>query len=421
MNKKHVPSLSVTLGGHLVGMLGADANGRIFFEYDSAWLAGGFDLAPYTMQFAPGLQAAHDNTFDGLHGPFADSLPDGWGLPLMNRALKREPGWSPHEITMLDRLAFIGKRAMGALEYHPEIDLGTEPPFDLARLAEQAVLVLEGSLEEVARSLVIHGGSPGGARPKVTVALRETDGACMSGNQTLPAGFEHWLVKFRSKDDPIDSGRIEKAYAAMAALAGLHMPPTRLIETAVNGVSETYFAVKRFDREGDARIHMLSMSGHLHASHRMPSLDYEGVIAATRRLTQSAAEARKAFLLMVFNTVAHNRDDHAKNFAFLHTNAGWSLSPPFDLTMSAGMGGQHTTAINGSGNPTRKDIEQVAAFSAIGNAGEVLDAVLEAAGHWKRLASEFGVSRAQTTEIGEAIEGMRVRVGLKAGAKPGRR
>ena len=420
MYKKHITGLSVSIAGRPVGNLGADASGRIFFAYDGAWLANGFDLAPYTMRFLPGLQAAHDNTFDGLHGPFADSLPDGWGLLLMDRALKQDPGWAPREITMLDRLAFIGTRAMGALEYRPEIDVGVEPPFDLARLAADAELVLEGSRDEVVRSLVIHGGSPGGARPKVTVALRESDSACVSGNAPLQPGFEHWLVKFRGKREPIDSGRIEKAYAAMAELAGLRMPPTTLIDTVVNGVPESYFAVKRFDRRGAAKIHMLSMSGHLHASHRMPSLDYDAVIAATARLTQSAVEARKAFRLMVFNVLAYNRDDHAKNFAFLRPESGWTLSPPFDLTMSYGMNGQHTTAINGSGDPSRKDVERVAHVADISDANDVLDEVLEATGHWSRLASEFGVTREQTEEIGEAIESMRAKIGLKTAMKPGR-
>jgi len=417
MSSKHISNLLISLAGRPVGKLATDSMGKIFFEYDAAWLASGFDIAPYTIRFGSGVQAAADNTFGGLHGPFYDSLPDGWGLLLMDRALKQDLGWPVHEITMLDRLAFIGCRAMGALEYQPEIQIDAEPPFDLAQLAANAELVLEGAQGDVVQSLVIHGGSPGGARPKVTVARHDANGTCVSGNAPLRSGFEHWLVKFRGKADPIDAGRIEKAYAAMAELAGLHMPPTTLIETAVNGRNEAYFAVKRFDRDGDVKIHMLSLCGHLHASHRVPSLDYDAVIAATARLTESAVEAQKAFRLMVFNAVAYNRDDHSKNFSYLRTESGWTLSPPYDLTMSYGMSGQHTTAISGSGDPDRKDIERVAHVADIDDASAVIDAVVEATGYWSQLADEFGVTHDQKEEIGDAIERMRAKIGHHPGAR----
>lgn len=411
MKTKHVRRLAVSMEGSRVGALASDERGWIVFQYDPGWLRAGFDIAPHTMRYVLEPQLAHDTTFDGLHGVFYDSLPDGWGLLLMDRALKMAFGWDRPSITMLDRLSYMGSRAMGALVYEPEIGPDQDLGIDLASLALAAETVMEGRDDQVLRALFIHGGSPGGARPKVTVARRSSDGACASGFRPLDPGFEHWMVKFRSRDDAIDTGRIEYAYSRMADAAGLQMPPAEIVEVDVAGRREAFFAVKRFDREGEKRIHMMSLCGHLHASHRMPSLGYEAILAATLRLTGSAQELRRAFRLMLFNAITHNRDDHSKNFAFLRRDGVWRMSPAFDLTMSEGMAGQHSSDINGSGDPQRKDVLALASRFSIGDASAITEQVIEAAGLWPKLASECGVSSEQSLQIGRLIDRMRSRLG----------
>ena len=275
---KHMQKLQVSMAGVAVGTLAQTERGQIWFEYDTSWIQSGFALSPTpSFELQLGAFKATNNTFDGLHGVFNDALPDGWGLLLMDRALKNKLGWDVHEITPLDRLAYIGNRAMGALEFKPSIenDEHTGAP-SLAGLAEDALLVQEGSAVEVLRALTIHGGSPGGARPKVTLAL-DSDGGdvVMSGFEKIPANFDHWMVKFRSKNsDPACMGRIELAYAKMAALAKVDMPPSRLISANVRGIEEAFFAVKRFDRDKNKKLHVISLGGMLDASHREPCLDY---------------------------------------------------------------------------------------------------------------------------------------------------
>ncbi|HSV54946.1 MAG TPA: type II toxin-antitoxin system HipA family toxin [Burkholderiaceae bacterium] len=423
MKQSHVERLRVRIGENTVGRIAITAQGRILFEYDAQWLSHGFDIAPYTVRFGPGPQAPASDVLSGLHGCFYDSLPDGWGLLLMDRAFREAFSWSPVESTALDRLAYIGARGMGALIYEPEIDLAasglTAGKLDLGSLAAAADLFLEGSASDVLKELYLHGGSPGGARPKVAVGRHPGDGRCISGFDALPDGFEHWLVKFRGIGDGLSTGRAEYAYAQMAREAGLDMPPTALIEVQVPVAgrkkrTEHYFGVRRFDREGNRRIHVLSLCGHLYASHRLPSMDYSGVLATTSRLTSSAAETAKAFRLMVFNAVTHNRDDHTKNFAYLRTDSGWRLSPPFDLTYSAGPANHHATAIGGGVDPTQADILKVAAENNVRNAKTIVEEVVTAVGQWKSLASTWEVPKVEAAAITNEIERLRSLVGSPA-------
>ncbi len=419
----HVRQLRVTLDGRLVGRLASSARGQVWFEYDARWLGDGFDIAPHTMPFVPGSQQATSPLFDGLHGVFNDSLPDGWGMLLMDRAVRQSLGWSRHEALPLDRLAYLGERALGALSYEPELKLPEpdedDPAVDLARLAQAAHQVLAGDEAEVLNELLIHGGSPGGARPKVTVARRPSDGTCVSGFAPLQPGFEHWMVKFPGRADSAQAGRIEFTYAEIARRAGLTMPPSALLEVpqltpsgrASRRAPQHFFAVKRFDREGDQRIHMLSLSGHLYATHLAPSLGYDTLMAATLRLTQSVQEVAQAFRWMVFNAVMHNRDDHSKNFAFLHHHGRWHLSPAYDLTFSPGIGGQHSTDIHGSGHPQRSDALAVGRSAGLADPGTIIDEVVEAAGAWTRLADRNEVTGDERRAIGTAIQTMRRRMG----------
>jgi serine/threonine-protein kinase HipA len=396
---KHVERLKILCDGTLVGMLALAGKGKIVFEYAPQWLAKGFDVAPRSLNFSGAPQYAKDPLFDGLHGVFNDSLPDGWGLLLMDRAFKQHYGWARHEITPLDRLAWIGNRAMGCFEYQPEMSAErVDDLVDLANMAAAADRILAGSAEEVLSALRIQGGSPGGARPKVTVALSTDSGnsvnsaPCLSGFGVLPAHYRHWLVKFRSKEDPPDMGRAEKTYADMAALAGVAMPPTALLPVLVDGRQETFFAVQRFDRNGAQKRHVITMAGLYYANFRLPCLDYQDVLGATAILTKDKRQIERCFRLMVLNVLTHNKDDHAKNFSFILQDGAWELSPAYDLTFNHGMSGEHMTAIAGSGNPGPAGLLKIAEVFHLADAEKIIDEVRHAVAQWERLAQANEVS-----------------------------
>jgi serine/threonine-protein kinase HipA len=405
--------LRVHLSGVPVGRLAMNAQGEIVFQYEESWIQSGFDLSPGTLPFnGEANQSVRPGEFEGLHGVFNDSLPDGWGLLLMDRALKQHKNLDPHEINPLYRLAYLGHRCMGALEYEPEIlpELG-ELSIDLERIASESEGMLQGVSTEVIEELRIYGGSPGGARPKVTVAFNDDMTMCCSGFKDIPVGFSHWIVKFRNASrqgnaDPSDIGLMEKAYAEMASEAGLIMPKTDLLNMRVNRNKESYFAVKRFDRAWNRKIHFLSLSGYAHANHRVPCLDYgSGVFAATKKLTRSTEEVAKAFRLMVFNIFAHNKDDHAKNFAYLYDSEAkqWTLSPAFDLTFNYGMSNFHTTSINGSGNPSYSDIKKLGEQFGIKQWAIICDEVRGAVSKWASFASQYGLTKTRIGEISKAL------------------
>lgn len=374
------------------------------FEYDPGFLRSGLQLSPFHLPLQPGVHVAPPTPFGGLHGVFNDSLPDGWGLLLMDRAFRKR-GISRESISVLDRLSYLGRRGMGALTYRPETGPEDEQDaLDLAELAAQSERLLEGSGEDVLPELMRAGGSPGGARPKVVVAFRERDGALLSGSDEVPRGYRAYIVKFGAREDPPDAGAIEFAYAGMARAAGIDMPPTRLFETRDGG---RYFGVERFDRTEEGRRHVHTLAGLLNADHRVPSLDYEGYLRATWTLTKRHAAVTAAFRRMVFNVLAHNRDDHTKNFAFLLQPDGeWELTPAYDLTFSSGPGGEHNMAVAGEGRmPGEREFADLAARMNIParEARQVQDQVAAAVADWPQYAREAGVSRAWITRIRERL------------------
>ena len=218
----------------LVGTLLAQGAG-LFFEYADSWLKDGLSLSPFRIPFQTGLFEHKDRPFGPLPGLFEDSLPDGWGHLLMDRHF-RSLGRSPATIGPLERLAWLGNRTMGALTYHPPATRERDDtPFLLEQLARQTRELLAGTSHEVLPQLLLAGGSPGGARPKVLVGCSEDGKSIRSGEDDLPPGYEHWLIKFPSNEDAPDAGAAEFAYSLMAQAAGVAMPTTRLFETPQGG------------------------------------------------------------------------------------------------------------------------------------------------------------------------------------------
>ncbi len=386
-----------------VGTLAEAARGRIVFEFDEAFLATGWALSPWKLAARPGLVEHTDRGFGPLFGVFDDSLPDGWGLLLMDRWF-RSRGVDPSTLSVLDRLAYLGTRTMGALTYHPPADADDAPSrVGLVELAAQAEQVI-GAEGEVLPELRRAGGSPGGARPKVVVGVRGHQ--VLSGVDELPEGWTHWLVKFAIGTDGADDGRLEHAYMRMAEAAGIVVPHHRLFAQG------RFFGVQRFDREGPSgRLHMHTLGGLLHADYRVPSCDYDQLLRVARALTGDVRAVTECFRRMVFNVVAHNRDDHAKNFAFLMDAHGqWSLSPAYDLVFARGPGGEHTMTIDGEGKtPTKEGVLRLGARHGIDRAAalEIIERVHDAVAGWRALARDSGAQAKRVKAIGEAHRPLR--------------
>ncbi|MEI6644578.1 MAG: type II toxin-antitoxin system HipA family toxin [bacterium] len=371
----------------------AEEGRAFFFEYDEAFLSRGYALSPFKLPLLPGLQ-----TFARLPGVFDDALPDGWGRLLMDRFF-RQQGRSSSALTELDRLAWLGEGAMGALSFHPP-DRGAEEVlagFDLGRLAKEARSVYEGDAAVVLPELMRAGGSPGGARPKVLIGVCGKD--ILSGTFDYPDGYEAWMVKFFARTDSPDTGAVEAAYAGMAQAAGILFPPCRLFSVKEGD----FFGVKRFDRVGRRRIHMHSLANLIGADFRVPCCDYQDVLKVVRVLTGNQEDVRRAYRLMLFNVIAHNRDDHVKNFSFLFKpEDGWSLSPGYDLTFSEGPGGEHTTSVCGEGRtPGLSQVKRVAAGVGIdeSDAIQMIDEVRSVISSWPSYALKFGVRKSNRDRI----------------------
>lgn len=411
----HVMAVEVLLAGVRVGELVSAPRRGTFFAYDEQWLATGFNLSPLNMEFKSSPQAAPDpHLFGGLMGVFADSLPDGWGMLLMDRFFLHDRGIDRRAITPLDRLAYMGDRAMGALEYRPVLEKSeVDSSLDLERLYQAALEVYEGDTGATLDALRLAGGSPAGARPKVVVALSQDKQRCASSFKTLAEGYAHWLVKFRAPDEHRDTGAIEYAYAQMARRAGVEMAEPALLTVQAEGGVERFFAAKRFDRDGARKIHMLTACGMLYADYRAPSLDYGDLLRATWAITGHAGEVEKMARLMVFNALAHNHDDHAKNFAYLFDQGRWLLSPAYDLTFARvrGMADEHTTAFAGSGLPTRKALRKVCETFSFLKVDQYIEQTLDVLAGWRGVCRELDIAEQQAAEIQRALEQICTRLG----------
>ena len=348
MNK--IKSLQVFYNEKKVGTLALMKNNIVAFEYDSNWITNGFSISPFSLPLKKQVFIPRIDPFDGLYGVFSDSLPDGWGRLLVDRMLNSQ-NINPREISQIDRLAIVGETGMGALSYKPEYNLLEDKDYqeDYDNLALSCKKILNTEHSADLDNLFRLGGSSGGARPKILTKIDNED----------------WIIKFPSSLDDNNIGELEYLYSVCAKKCKIDIPETKLFPSKI---SSGYFGIKRFDRKklstGTIRkLHMISVSGLLETSHRIPNLDYNDLMQLTLNLTKSFEEVEKLFRLMCFNVFSHNRDDHSKNFSFIYNEDlnKWELSPAYDLTYSYSINGEHATTINGNGvNPGLNDILKVA-------------------------------------------------------------
>lgn len=410
----------VRLWGRTIGAVVLEEGERVAsFEYDRDFALSGIQVAPVHMPLPGGRRQVYRfpdlprQTFHGLPGMLADALPDRFGNALIDAWLASQ-GRAPESFDAVERLCYVGRRGMGALEFEPVIGpraTGSQrvDVEALVRLASR-VLTQRGDFQaslnhEGLRDILRVGTSAGGARAKAVIAWNRRTGEVRSGQLDVEPGFEHWLLKFdgvsgnrdRELADPQGYGQVEYAYYLMALDAGITMSECRLLEEG----GRHHFMTRRFDRTPDGdRLHMQSLCALAHYDYNAAgAYSYEQALQLIRRLGLPMADIEQQFRRMAFNIVARNQDDHTKNIAFLMDRAGrWSLAPAFDLTYSYNPDGawtsSHQMTLNGRQDGfTREDFRACARLAAMkrGRADRILDEVVETVVRWSGFADRAGV------------------------------
>lgn len=395
-----IPTRAITayLWGHRVGALFFGADGYSRFQYFPDFVRTGIEIAPFEMPLSGRVYSAADfelprNAFWGLPGVFADSLPDSFGNKLVAEWMVRN-GYSLADISPLDRLAYVGSRGMGALVYEPEFgpEMRIPTAIDMRLLVEEARLALNADLSKLdgpdaLREIMKVGTSAGGAQAKAIVAWNREKDEFLAGQENLPAGFEHWIIKFTSSDDP-EWGEMEYGVYRKAVAAGIMMSECRLYE--LDGIR--HFMTRRFDRDGANRhlVQTYCALRHLPPGKTPVALcRYEGLFDTIVRLGLDYEAREQMFRRMAFNVLIGECDDHAKNFSFImkEDGTGWQLAPAYDLTgyrfsvsdqSFAEWSNRHALSVNGKFSAiTDEDILAVGEHFGIGNARTLLRKVRE--------------------------------------------
>lgn len=413
---------AVKLWNKQIGAVAWDESRRCGnFEYEEDFVRSRIELSPLVMPLERGriysFPALAWETFHGLPGMLADSLPDKFGTALINAWLASQ-GRTPGSMNPVERLCYIGTRGMGGLEFSPDtgpkksksnvvyvdklVELAGEI---LTRREEFSVSIEDKEKTEALRDILRVGTSAGGARAKAVIAWNPDTDEVRSGQIETEKGFSYWILKFdgvsgnkdKELEDPRGYGLIEFAYSKMASKAGIKMSECRILEEE----GRKHFMTKRFDRtEGGEKIHMQSLCAMAHYDFNLArAYSYEQALGAMQKLDLTMDEKEEQFRRMVFNVVCRNQDDHVKNIAFLMNKAGeWRLSPAFDVTYSYNPSGkwtgQHQMSINGKTDDFElEDFEACANTASLkrGRYKEILDQVQTAAQDWPGMAKEVGI------------------------------
>ena len=411
----------IQLWGRTIGAVSLEDGAQTAaFEYVPAFVGSGIQLSPLRMPLAQTVYRFPElapQTFHGLPGLLADSLPDRFGNALIDQWLALQ-GRKPEHFNAVERLCYVGSRGIGALEFKPLLG----PRSRAARRVDVAALVqlasdvltqrqgLRASLKRPERQRALEdilrvGTSAGGARAKAVIAWNPATNEVRSGQVAAGSGFEYWLLKFdgvsgnkdKELDDPTGFGAIEYAYALMAQAAGITMSECRLLEE--NG--RRHFMTRRFDRtENGGKLHMQSLGALAHFDYNLAgAYSYEQALQVIRQLGLPMSTVEEQFRRMLFNLVARNQDDHVKNIAFLMDPQGrWSLAPAFDIAYSYNPNGtwtaQHQMTVNGKRDGfTLADIRACAKAAMLkrGREQSLLEEVSAVVRRWSEFAEQAGV------------------------------
>ena len=417
--------IHVNYEGSFVGAVSFDTGTGIgAFEYDRTFINKGIEISPIKMPLSRQIYSFPElgyETYKGLPGLVADSLPDDFGNAVLNAWVATQ-GKSPEEITPLQRLQYTGKRGMGALEYTPATQLkslNVSEKIEIESLVSIAQEILDSRGEfsvtldhpgeddrEAMLSLLSVGMSAGGARPKAVLAFNHDFSQVRSGQVNVPDGFTHYLMKFdgvsdHNKDketfgDPQGYGAMEFVYYLMARQCGIDMMPSRLLDEG----NRRPFVTQRFDRTGNRKVHVQTLNGLAHVDYKKPgSYSYAEVFSTARKLRISATDAEELLRRLVFNVVARNHDDHSKNFSLMLVDKKWKLTPAYDLAYSYKPGSKwvnsHWMSLNGKRDDfTREDfysLETLVPIFSKKKIDQVIDKTIEQVSQWSTLAKENNV------------------------------
>jgi serine/threonine-protein kinase HipA len=417
-----VSAISVNLWGQRICAIAVDEGGQLNTQFDPQFLKNNLDIAPISLPLEGLRQNPNqirrfndlpERTFRGLPAFLVDSLPDDFGNALVNQYMASK-GILPRDVTVLDRLAYTGKRAMGAFEFEPASKdiVKNKSALEMSNLVEMARRALTGNLEDSPeqslQDLLSVGTSAGGARAKAVIAWNPKTNEVFGGQFDAPPGSEHWLLKFDGVGEDTELGlsegygKVEYAYYLMAKAAGIDMTESKLFEE--NGRS--HFMTKRFDRVGNQKIFYQSLCGLMEMDFKQKGAhDYQQYLRVINALNLGHDALSQAFRRIAFNIMARNCDDHTKNFGFLMGADGmWSLAPAYDVMYAYNPKGewtyQHLCSINGKfDGHTRADLLALAKQFDIKNAALILDQVQSAVGSWKAFAQDAGVGSQLTNEV----------------------
>jgi len=421
----HVSVIEVRIWGQRVGAVALDERlGYYAFAYEPAWQRGGIELAPLTLPLDDRRTAflfsnLPEATFHRLPGMLADALPDDFGNALID-AWMAQHGFEKSEVTPLDRLAYMGKRGVGALEFKPARGSRSESaaPLEMKSLVENARKLVEGdlSIDAHAKAAIANiiqvGTSAGGARAKAVIAWNPKTNTIRSGQFDAAEGFEHWLLKFDGVGKypelgaGADYGRIEYAYYLMAKAAGIDMSESRLLEEN----SRAHFMTRRFDREV---INGKTIKHHVQSLCAMDHLDfkqrgthsYAQLFIAVARLNLEDRALEQVFRRMAFNVMARNCDDHTKNFAFRLKQSGrWELAPAYDVTHAYNPRGewtyQHLMSVNGKFKEIgREDILIEAERFSVSRPADILKDVRSALENWPTFSKQASLNKSTSDRV----------------------
>lgn len=376
------------------------------FEWDPEAIESKLNLSPIMMPARPGLWKGDARVFNGLPGLLNDSLPDGFGLRVMDQALSRL-GVPRDQATALHRLSWVGAHGAGALKFAPEIGAESSAELmDIAKVANQAASAQSGDFADLAKSALAAGGSAQGARPKFWALLSPNGQKALLGTHDLaPEGYIPALIKFPPSKNESDEPFFEAACLRLAASRGVSAATGRLLSVG----SKAALAVERFDRRPTGeRIFVQTLSALLHHDFRLASLDYLDLAKATRAIGCPEGDMERLYRQACLNVALSLRDDHSKNFAFLRSAAGqWTLSPAYDLSPCQGPGGWHTMSVCGEAQkPGRDHLMRLASELGLSDAiaCQGIEAALDASDAFKATAIELGASKAGSDRMAKMIK-----------------
>jgi serine/threonine-protein kinase HipA len=425
---KKIEIAKIKIWDQFVGAVAWDSRGFANFEYDSTFLKKGIQLSPIMMpnreNFIYQFSNLNKETFKGLPGLLADSLPDAYGNKIINAWLA-QMGRSKEDFSPIERLCYMGKRGMGALEFEPVLaknSLNNSHRIEIDKLVDLANQILserkklnvafsknDKSNKNAIEEIISVSSSAGGARPKAIIAYNGKTKEILSGQVEAPKGFDYWLLKFDGVSkkslglhDPLGFGKIEYAYYLMAEMSGIKISESKLFTEN----NRSHFMTKRFDRENGRKIHMQTLCGLAHFDYNQAgAYSYEQAFQVIRKLNLSHEDTIQLFKRMIFNVLSRNQDDHTKNISFLMAEDGkWNLSPAYDITYSFDSSNiwlsTHQMSINGKRDNLKiSDFEKIAKDENIKSWKSIFEEVLSGVLLWENFAKDLEIEKDKITII----------------------